>query len=653
MKILSVLAVVTLISCGHKGSRGDAPPPADEQQPQLQLNVDMNKKFFKVGDDLSYTIVRPISADKEDVVVYHNKKMVAPDRVTIADGKIVLNKLFVSGQNEVSLHYRDQASQSFDVTEASLWAGDQILEVSVVDVNQKPVPSALVHVVLGDDEQAQASDTTDPSGKVSLKNIPARTLYVTASQGDLYGAMPVAGDVRKLTLVVKAMNQPSSVANNDFSQGLEGWTLEGGNTEIVEGGQAKYQKLLHGIAAVAGETPQLSLGTKGKGPSSATRTFHLKPGKKAVGVRVKFITKEVPGGFFGSEFNDYFSISIRSASGKFKSYGNSMNALGLSSFDSAGATDWYQLTLDGLSEQEVVEVKATVANVADGLYDSTLVVEGIEEKSLSVEEAKLYDIDSSDLGLLSLDNHPYFNGNSRVFAKFKVTGSVGDALQSMALEVSANGKQLSEVNLSAALGAEVFRDFTGTGEISILQPTLAFEIPGSLLTDEETDKVTLRLKAISKEGETAYYSLGAFQRLVKYDGSNRYGTRDEAVGGDDWILPKHLDKLKALKDSTFNDFANMNGGKFSPHSSHRTGADVDGWFDGYNGRDEATVDKLISYLESSAGKNIQIMFVTYSKVEQDKFWQAIKDKELSDGRALKHVILPEAGHDTHYHVRFF
>src|SRR5262249_20745010 len=90
----------------------------------------------------------------------------------------------------------------------------------------------------------------------------------------------------------------------------------------------------------------LVLQTQGEGPQTISRIFKIKPGTHAVKVRYRFITSEIPGGFFGSQYNDYFSVSIRSAlQGTIAYESNSMNGMGLAAFDANGATDWREITL--------------------------------------------------------------------------------------------------------------------------------------------------------------------------------------------------------------------------------------------------------------------------------------------------------------------
>lgn len=66
------------------------------------------------------------------------------------------------------------------------------------------------------------------------------------------------------------------------------------------------------------------------------------------------------------------------------------------------------------------------------------------------------------------------------------------------------------------------------------------------------------------------------------------------------------------------DFSNVNGGKLSPHATHKTGNDIDGFFTGFSSRHAATAAKFITYLNDTAfGSQIAKIFVTFSGEGED------------------------------------
>jgi hypothetical protein len=133
----------------------------------------------------------------------------------------------------------------------------------------------------------------------------------------------------------------------------------------------------------------LTLTTADEGAQSISRTFNTTTGTTAIRIRYRFITSEVPGGYFGSQYNDYFRVSLRSQTAAgFAGESNSMNGLGLGAFDYAsGATDWRNVTLQVNPQGDVIQVDVGVANVGDGAFDSSVVIDFVEEVKDQVRPA--------------------------------------------------------------------------------------------------------------------------------------------------------------------------------------------------------------------------------------------------------------------------
>src|SRR5262249_31582347 len=161
-------------------------------------------------------------------------------------------------------------------------------------------------------------------------------------------------------------------------QGTQGWDVGSAPVQIVphdegagaQGSTGTSQVMLAGAAT----NNDLVLNTSDEGEQAIARSFTTKAGTTSVTVRYRFITSEVPGGYFGSQYNDYFRVTIRSQQGGGSVHeSNSMNGLGLAAFDAAGATAWREQTLQVNKLGDTVQVDVAVANVADGLFDSQLV----------------------------------------------------------------------------------------------------------------------------------------------------------------------------------------------------------------------------------------------------------------------------------------
>jgi len=169
------------------------------------------------------------------------------------------------------------------------------------------------------------------------------------------------------------------------------------------------------------------------------------------------------------------------------------------------------------------------------------------------------------------------------------------------------------------------------------------------------------------------------------------------------------------KQLLYGDMANMHGGRFAPHLDHEDGLDADAAYDGYyrkasrgeglcvekykikvrkkikkkvkkgkkevvvwewitveeNRRREVPCERLVDvqaafYLmniflnDPTYGSKIRCIFVTYNAdprsplatTTRDRFFDAIKNVRLRDGRRARDVIKHAAGHDGHFHLRF-
>jgi hypothetical protein len=122
-----------------------------------------------------------------------------------------------------------------------------------------------------------------------------------------------------------------------------------------------------------------------------SRTFRAKPGTSSVAVRYRFVSSEVPAGFFGSEFNDYFSVTLRNSRGESISENNTVNGLGPVAFDGNGSTAWKTLSLATDTAGGEIAVSFKLGNAGDGAYDSQLIVDAITEKIDEVLPALSWD----------------------------------------------------------------------------------------------------------------------------------------------------------------------------------------------------------------------------------------------------------------------
>lgn len=610
-----------------------------------------------------------IMYDNGDPIPYHSLTL-TPDSVTLTTG-------IGAGRHHLRLLAQDIYGYTIAAS-FTLWAGPLSIPVLVLDEHGAAAPGVSVTAVLADDPGVSATLVTDATGRGSFPHLPNRSYNVIArASGNRFATRPASVFDGTVVLRLQGFKPASPIDNNDFSLGTAGWEIGSAPVAIVPhvegspGGlisalstaaapertaaasSAAAVHLQTGHATLASITTadadfDLVLTTSGEGQQSISRTFEVEPGYRSVTVRFRFITSEVPGGWFGSEFNDFYNVAIRTLNGGGSIIqGNSMNGLGLAAFDGGGATGWYEAELPIDAEGDTVQVDVGVANVADGLFDSQVVVDVVKKKTLTISRLRLNDIDNATLAYLSASTHTYFNGNTRVHGTITITGPEEDTLEELTVEVYEGGR-IAVGTLPSALAGTLLVRFGDDGEIRVDASRLLFEVPGAQLAaanQSVNGQLTLRVKARSSSGETAEKDFGPVTKLVRFTGTNRYGGRDADVGGDDWAKPT-VRVLTANTSHTWGDFSNMNGGPFPPHSSHQSGNSADGWFSGYNARDAATAAAIIAHINTH-GRRIQTVYVTFAP--GSAFANAIAGVTLADGRAATAVIRNFGGHTTHFH----
>ena len=384
---------------------------------------DFNPSSSNIGLGISGST---FTTDPTTVQIFLNGIQVPAASVQITPTLITFAADFFDDKNELSFFGFDAEGRIVHKA-ATLWAGSFTLNVSIKDENNQPASGALVTARLGDDKEVKAT-ATSVSGSVSFQNLPNRTIVLEASaSGNRIASVATTGSAFFEELKLKGFNAPSTIDNNDLSQGTAGWnigtapvqiipheegtfipledpTAQSSSTQSLSAQSSTLSRAERAAQFAANSTStspeilplaleegdqDLVLNTSGEGPESISRTFEIEEGVQEIKVRYKFITSEVPGGYFGTQYNDYFNVSIRSQSaGGSASESQTMNGMGLSSFDAGGATDWREFTLPVNESADTIQVDLTVANVADGLFDSLLVVDVVSKPKVKIGDLK-------------------------------------------------------------------------------------------------------------------------------------------------------------------------------------------------------------------------------------------------------------------------
>jgi hypothetical protein len=348
--------------------------------------------LYPRSTSMSFEVIDAVlTSYPDEVTAQLNLGTVPASSLGISGNSITINPLnFADGKNTLIVNAKDELGRSMSSTFV-FWSGTYSLTVTVVDELGNPVPGADVFAAIGDSPNVVKSGISGANGTVIFTGLPDRTITLEASTASgLIGTTSVVGTGGSTTVKVIGFKTPSAIANNDFSTGTTaGWEVSPGAATIIahdEGdtGAGALAPPANGAFAV-GPDYDMELATLGEGPQLASRTAAVSPGTKALKVRYRFITTEVPGGYFGSKYNDYFAIVLRTQSGGgFAAEANTMNNMGLAAFDPAGRTAWREVTLPVTDTGDVFQVNMLVANVGDGAYDSYLIVDKIEEVKIDL-----------------------------------------------------------------------------------------------------------------------------------------------------------------------------------------------------------------------------------------------------------------------------
>jgi hypothetical protein len=625
---------------------------------ETSFNPQLGTIYFEAIGVTFYT-------DPADVLILVNDQPVPEDSITITPEVIIFDYAFVDDRNELLLLALDNQELSLSA-EAVLWAGSNELLVNVSDEGGQPVSGAVVTAKLGDDQDVQVQSTT-VNGQVSFQNLPSRTLLLTAEDSEgRFGALTATGIETTVDIVITGFGPPSPIDNNDFSLGTEGWDI--GDAPVVLIPHVENSTNTNTLAAVstaASEDWDLMVMTLGEGGHSITRTFPSKPGTRTVAVRYKFVTSEVPGGYCGSEFNDSFRVVIRyndPIAFLIAKEQNTMNGLGCGAFDASGATEWREVSLPVMGDPGTVKIEVGVANVGDGLYDSSVVIDLVEEKALAITNLDLRDLDNTGLRRLSAAAHPWFSGNTLINGTITVEGDSESELDSLVLEILQGGSVVATANLSSGAASTLLQSFGSDEKVEITTSQRLFQLSSgqaAQINSSQNGTLGLRVRAISGDQNITEDFRRSVQILARFGGVLRYGVRNVLMGGDDWVKPEVRPVIEHFNQFRYDSASNMNGGPFQPHNGHRNGNEVDAAFYGYNplndptrqGTAQGTAQRLIDmFNDPTYGSRIRYVTVTFNRVNSDPFWQAIMNVTLNDGRPVTRVFRRAINHDTHFHM---
>lgn len=372
------------------------PPQADNPLDQslppgaLALVGRSPDTFSSTLGGLSFSLTgAEFDATPGDVTLTVNGASVPPSQIVIGPNLLTANVTLANGRNVISFKAYDTIGRPL-YYKTTLWAGSSSLRVNLINADGTAfTQQANVVAALSDDPSVTAQGLTT-SGSITFTNVPSRTILVKAKgANNQIGTAGIVGSQGTVSIKMIGFNAPSPINNNDISLGTQGWVIAAGSPVSV----IPHKELIPGFFTATADPSKLHvstssivdqdimLGTSGLGERSISRTFTTAAGTTGVKIRYRFITSEVPGGYFGTEFNDYFRVSLRSQlGGGAASETNSMNGLGLGAFNySTGETNWREITLRVDRAGDTIQADAAVANVGDGALQSQVVIDFVEE----------------------------------------------------------------------------------------------------------------------------------------------------------------------------------------------------------------------------------------------------------------------------------
>lgn len=212
----------------------DNEPPSDDDESLSSGRISTALKegvLYPVGTDVVLTLNDvQFSTGTGEVTLLHNENLV--ESLTVNVDSILVPNLLVDGINKIVLYANDN-NQNQLVFEITLWAGGNSTFINVLNAQGESI-TANLKLRLADDETV-GFDAVAEGGIYDAVNLPSRTVIIEArtpsnefGSGALIGGMDSA-----ITITVKRIGEPSDIDNNDFSQGLLGWKINGNGTVTI------------------------------------------------------------------------------------------------------------------------------------------------------------------------------------------------------------------------------------------------------------------------------------------------------------------------------------------------------------------------------------------------------------------------------------
>ncbi|MBT5094062.1 MAG: PKD domain-containing protein [Halobacteriovoraceae bacterium] len=642
--------------------------------------------FNSVAQDISFLIKGvllkrdvnlPPEAEFEaqEIDIQLNGNVLDKSTYEITESSLILGKRLLNGNNRFLVTGLDDNDNKIS-REFELYAGTSTKSIILKDEQGGSIDGEVVVKIIGNDDFEISLNSSN--GEANLEFPPDIPLvYYAKTSNGKFGVSFIEKGQNTSTVALNSFSSPDLSGNNDFSQGLTGWEVPKGRGELVSASENPPD-----IEPVSVDKNDLRFFTNEEGEFELRRTIQ----SSSTGESTSFKFNVT-----GNDAQDFYIFSVRdSVTGEIKIISSLISDVTQLSGSESVSSDWINITLPNSEiENNTVEMRLITKRHAPDLISSIQSIKesvsifpsafatgganvptgnagGMNIFPLFIGSVKLMDIEQQTLQNISLGVfHPYPGLTSDNSSDFGINPIL------LNIDINVNLFQSARLIISPASGrgdellffdSESYMNLPGQpGTVHTV-----FKIPsGANIND---DRVSLKLVVFHADSTKVFDVKNSdsrksyFDVLDSYSGGRRFGVRDEASGGDDWYKRSHGNDVVfpflRQGEVSFNDISKLNGGKFPPHSIHKTGIDIDfiipnitETFDKLEMKKRQTASMVLE-LTNVVSPWINEVYSTYDDSSDSPFLNELETRCSSNGISAVRLITQKDKHENHFHINF-
>ncbi len=529
------------------------------------------------GADLNPTSGEVIVIVNGDRRTYPIPPLVTNSTITLPGGTLE------AGFNIIRILTADADGNDL-AAEGEFWAGRNQVTLRIVDSLGNSVAAPASLNLIQADQSISVEENISVAGTLLrfLPNTPVQVSVGTDSYIGMASIDPLVDS--EVTVTLTARPPINNIANEDFSQGLDGWDVIGSPEVFQIPSATASEPPAAGLFSLLTADVVENLGIRLRVTPDLTqvsKTFRIPPGTRSMVVRYRR---------HGSCATTYSRIEVFSpavvrnvgvGTSDFTWYSRQYELSGQESFATLVASARGNDCADASLELDYVVLLGVSATFELAERDNPLIDEAVPKLS-SLRLASV---------AINLPN-PHCNGNSVFDAILNFRGADNDAITSATLHILQNGKREAKAVLAVnSLTAPILSSFGPDGFIGKgsyfsggscvglfeLSPAEAGQLEPSQPRLEFELEIQTRLNP-----KPIVFSHTRPLRMLRRPATvvQRYSTKiDWEYGGDDWGQPQILPILTRMtalgSEFEINDISNQHGNRFPPHIAHQRGLEVD------------------------------------------------------------------------------